>query len=180
MGEGNAAVIERFYTAFDRCDGDTMAACYAPDAHFNDPAFGDLSGTEAGAMWRMLTEGASDLSVELVEHHADAGSGSAHWIARYTFAATGRRVVNDIRADFRFADGLIVEHVDRFSFWRWSRQALGMPGLLLGWTPLLRSKVRGQAESASTSSPPRSHPRAALRGHAARNAGPDAGASAKR
>jgi hypothetical protein len=36
---------------------------------------------------------------------------------------------------------LIVEHVDRFNFWRWSRQALGLPGLVLGWTPVLRKKV---------------------------------------
>ena len=34
---------------------------------------------------------------------------------------------------------------DRFDFWRWSRQALGAPGVLLGWTPMLRGKVRGQA-----------------------------------
>jgi hypothetical protein len=30
-------------------------------------------------------------------------------------------------------------------FWPWSRQALGAPGLLLGWTPLLRAKVQRQA-----------------------------------
>ena len=48
-------------------------------------------------------------------------------------------------AAFRFRDGLIVEHRDRFDFWRWSRQALGAPGLLLGWTPMLRNKVRAQA-----------------------------------
>ena len=52
---------------------------------------------------------------------------------------------NDVRAAFRFRDGLIAEHDDRFSFWAWSRQALGPPGLLLGWTPLLRSKVGAQA-----------------------------------
>ncbi|MDB5894551.1 MAG: snoaL-like protein, partial [Rhodoferax sp.] len=27
----------------------------------------------------------------------------------------------------------------------WSRQALGAPGMLLGWTPMLRNKVRAQA-----------------------------------
>lgn len=27
---------------------------------------------------------------------------------------------------------------------RWSRQALGAPGYLLGWTPTLRHKVRAQ------------------------------------
>ena len=37
-------------------------------------------------------------------------------------------MVNDVRATFRIADGLIVDHVDRFSFWKWSRQALGHQG----------------------------------------------------
>ena len=117
----SAEQIERFYAAFDRRDGTAMAAMYAPDGHFRDPVFGDLTGAEAGAMWRMLTRTARDLKVELAEHD-DA---SARWIATYTFAATGRPVVNDVRATFRFADGLIVDHVDEFSFWKWSRQALG-------------------------------------------------------
>lgn len=135
-------VIERFYAAFDRNDGDAMAACYAPDARFSDPAFGELRGREIGEMWRMLTGRAKDLRVELREHDDT----SAHWIARYTFS-TGRKVVNDVRATFVFRDGLIAEHDDRFSFHAWSRQALGPAGLLLGWTPLLRAKVRSQARA---------------------------------
>ncbi len=134
--------IERFYAAFDRKDGDAMAACYAPGVRFSDPAFGELNGAEAGDMWRMLTGRAQDLTVTLAEHD----DSSAHWLADYTFAATGRKVHNDVRATFAFdADGLITEHVDRFSFHAWSRQALGPAGLLLGWTPLLRAKVRSQA-----------------------------------
>jgi ketosteroid isomerase-like protein len=147
MEHENSAMIARLYGAFDRRDGDAMAACYAPDGHFNDPVFGDLSGTEAGAMWRMLTARATDLRVELVDHRADDASGSAHWIARYRFAQTGRDVVNDVRAEFRFGGGAITDHVDRFDFWRWSRQALGTPGLAFGWTPLLRRKVGRDARA---------------------------------
>jgi ketosteroid isomerase-like protein len=137
--------IERFYTAFDRKDGDAMAACYAPDVRFSDPAFGELHGEEAGDMWRMLTSTPGALRVELHQHAAEGETGSAHWIAHYEFSKTGRHVVNDIRATFRFRDGLIAEHDDVFAFWRWSRQALGPAGLLLGWTPLLQAKVRKQA-----------------------------------
>ena len=143
----NTQLLERLYEAFDRRDGDAMAACYAPDARFNDPVFGDLTGEEAGAMWRMLTGRAADLRVELLEHQADDSCGSAHWVARYTFTQTGRAVVNDVHADFRFGGGAIAEHVDHFSFWRWSRQALGTPGVVLGWTPLLRRKVGGTARA---------------------------------
>ena len=52
----NAALIDRFYEAFARQDGETMAACYTADAHFHDPVFQDLHGPEVGAMWRMLCE----------------------------------------------------------------------------------------------------------------------------
>ena len=138
-------LIERFYTAFNERDGDTMAACYLPDARFHDPVFGDLTGEQAGDMWRMLTGRAKDLRVELVERSADDAGGSAHWRAYYTFAQTNRKVVNDIRATFRFRDGLIAEHVDRFSFWAWSRQALGPIGLVLGWNPVVRSSTSRKA-----------------------------------
>jgi uncharacterized protein len=143
----NDALIERFYAAFAARDGAAMAACYAPDVRFDDPVFTDLHGEEAGAMWRMLTGRATDLQVELHEHEAGEEHGSAHWIAHYTFTQTGRPVVNDVRASFRFRDGLIAEHQDRFDFHRWSRQALGTSGLLLGWTPLLRAAVRRRARA---------------------------------
>jgi ketosteroid isomerase-like protein len=141
----SAELIQRFYTAFAARDGDAMAACYAPGARFRDPAFGELHGTEVGDMWRMLTQTAGRLEIELAEHEAAGDRGTARWIARYDFTQTGRPVVNDVRATFRFEDGLIAEHVDDFSFHTWSKQALGAPGLLLGWTPLLRGAVRRKA-----------------------------------
>jgi ketosteroid isomerase-like protein len=143
--DANRALIERFYEAFGRCDGAEMTACYSDDAHFHDPAFGDLEGDEVGAMWRMLTGRAIDLEIELDEHDAGEGAGSAHWIARYTFS--GRPVVNDIRASFRFADGLIADHVDEFDFRRWARQALGPSGIAVGLLPPLRSAARRKARA---------------------------------
>ena len=151
MEERNRALIRTLYDSLDRHDGEGMAACYAPTAQFRDPAFGELSGAEAGDMWRMLTGRAEDLSVELADHDANDETGTAHWIAHYTFTDTGRPVVNDVRARFRFAAGLIVEHVDEFSFFGWSRQALGPLGLALGWTPLLpilvRRRTRGRLDA---------------------------------
>jgi ketosteroid isomerase-like protein len=143
--DANRETIERFYEAFGRCDGAAMSACYAPEARFEDPAFGELRGEQVGAMWRMLTARASDLEIELREHEAGEETGSAHWIARYTFS-TGRPVVNDIRASFRFSpDGRIVEHVDDFDFRNWAKQALGPAGHLVALLPPLRGKARAKA-----------------------------------
>jgi ketosteroid isomerase-like protein len=137
-------LIETFYAAFTKRDWSTMASCYHPDVHFSDEVF-DLHGAEAAMMWRMLCTNGRDLQLEFRDVQADADSGSAHWEARYTFSATGRRVHNVIDASFAFRDELIVRHIDRFDFWRWSRQALGAPGWLLGWSPTLRAKVRERA-----------------------------------
>jgi ketosteroid isomerase-like protein len=142
--DANRETIERFYAAFGECNGAAMTAEYTQDAHFRDPAFGDLQGADIGAMWRMLTSRATDLKIELHEHEADEESGSAHWIARYTFS-TGRPVVNDIQAKFRFADGKIVDHVDEFDFRHWAKQALGPTGTLVALLPPLRSKARAKA-----------------------------------
>ena len=144
--EANNQLIERLYEAFGRCDGEAMTACYAGDAHFHDPAFGDLHGPEVGAMWRMLTARATDLKSALHAPEAGEETGTAHWIARYTFS-TGRAVVNDIRANFRFADGLIADHVDDFDFRRWARQALGPTGTLVALVPPMRSAARRKART---------------------------------
>jgi ketosteroid isomerase-like protein len=146
----NQALVRRFYAAFAALDAGTMQACYAGDAAFRDEAFTLQGADQIGAMWRMLctateARGRDGWRLEVSDIEADAERGRAHWEAHYRFGAAGRRVHNRIDAEFRFRDGLIVAHHDRFPFWRWSRQALGLPGLLLGWTPFLQNKVRAQA-----------------------------------
>ncbi|HEX8954722.1 MAG TPA: nuclear transport factor 2 family protein [Burkholderiaceae bacterium] len=141
----NAELITKFYSAFQKLDAETMASCYAPDIHFTDPVFPSLHGAEASDMWRMLASRAKDFSLVFDGVEADEQTGKAHWVATYLFSQTGNIVVNDIQASFIFRDGKIVRHVDSFSLWRWSRQALGVKGLLLGWTPVVAGAVRKQA-----------------------------------
>jgi hypothetical protein len=141
----NEELITRFYTAFQKHDGEGMAACYGPAVRFSDPVFPDLEGERAKDMWRMLCEIGKDLVIEFSHVSANDGHGAAHWEAHYTFSRTGRKVHNIIDAHFHFHNGLISEHFDSFSFWRWSRQALGPAGLLLGWSPLLKGAVRKNA-----------------------------------
>jgi len=141
----NAALIARFYGAFSRRDVDAMLECYHPDVVFSDPVFGTLAAAETRAMWRMLNGRARDLRVEFRDVTANEHGGRARWDAWYTFAATGRAVHNRIRAEFQFADGLIVRHIDRFSLWRWAKMALGAKGGFLGWVPSVRSAIRAQA-----------------------------------
>jgi SnoaL-like domain len=139
--------IERFYAAFAKLDADTMKGCYARSATFEDEAFSLQGPDQIGGMWRMLcnttkAKGMAHWKLEVSNITAQ----SAHWEAHYLFSATGRIVHNKIDARFEFDDqGLITRHRDRFDFWSWSRQALGAPGLLMGWSPWLRGKVRAKA-----------------------------------
>ncbi len=141
--EANRELIRRLYDALDRHDGEGMAACYAASATFSDPVFTDLQEGRVKDMWRMLCSRTEDLSVDASEIEATDTEGSAHWVATYTF--DGRPVVNDIRAKFRFEEGLIVEHHDTFSLSKWAGQALGPVGKLLGWSPPVQGKIRKQA-----------------------------------
>ena len=136
------ATIETFYRAFAHRDHVGMAQCYAPDVSFSDPVFPALEGDEVRAMWHMLCDQGSDLSIEFSDVQSDGASGTAHWEAKYTFSPTGRPVHNRIDATFRFSDGLIVEHVDRFDLWAWSRQALGPIGVFTGWSGMAKEKIR--------------------------------------
>jgi hypothetical protein len=150
---GHADTIHRLYTAFAQLDAETMAQCYAPTVQFSDPVF-ELSGQrEVTSMWAMLCEATArrakaDWNLEYNQVSANDHEGRAHWDVHYRFSATGRLVLNRIDAHFHFnEDGLIIEHRDRFDFWTWSRQAFGVSGLLLGWTPFLKAKVRAQARA---------------------------------
>jgi limonene-1,2-epoxide hydrolase len=146
----NAELLHRFYAAFAALDADAMQACYATDARFQDEVFTLEGADQIGAMWRMLCEatqarGRDVWRIDASGIAADDAHGHAHWEARYRFGPGGRIVHNAIDARFDFRDGLIVRHHDRFDLWRWSRQALGLPGWLLGWTPWLRRRVQAQA-----------------------------------
>jgi hypothetical protein len=138
-------VAERFYEAFMVRDHYTMGLLYAEHATFSDPVFPLLNARGARLMWKMLLTRAEDLGIEVKIREDSPTQASVDWVAHYTFSATGRPVVNRVHTEMSISLGRIVSQVDRFSLWRWSSQALGIKGLLLGWTPMVRNKIRAQA-----------------------------------
>ena len=136
--------MTHFYSSLQAGDGDAMADCYGDNIVFEDPAFGELHGEDAGDMWRMLSSRGSDLKLNFRVLEASATAARVNWIATYTFSS-GRPVRNDIMATMMIEDGKIVDHRDVFDFWKWSSQALGLPGKLLGWSPPMKAKVRSGA-----------------------------------
>lgn len=142
----NAELISMFYAAFAAGDHATMASCYADDATFQDPVFGELDADEVRAMWRMFCTSGNDIETTFHDIVADDSAGSAHWEAIYPFPKTGRRVHNKIDASFGFRAGKIIRHTDHFDLYRWSRMALGPLGVALGWSPIVKDQIRSQAK----------------------------------
>jgi ketosteroid isomerase-like protein len=143
----NKAVIERFYSAFQKLDYKTMNDCYSDDVIFSDPVFLTLRADEVKSMWEMLCKNAKDFSltfsdIELI----DEEYATCKWIANYTFSKTGNKVTNNIKAFMRIKDGKIIEHSDAFRLSTWISQALGWKGVLLGWTGFMKKAVQNNAK----------------------------------
>jgi ketosteroid isomerase-like protein len=142
----NKQTIEIFYTAFQNLDHKTMNSCYSPDIVFSDPVFGVLKGDEVKAMWEMLCTNARDLSLNFSDIEAiDEEYYTCRWTASYTFSKTGKKVVNHIKAFMRLKNGVIIEHSDAFRLSTWIGQALGLKGVMLGWTGFMKRAVQKNA-----------------------------------
>ncbi|HYE55892.1 MAG TPA: nuclear transport factor 2 family protein, partial [Chitinophagaceae bacterium] len=145
-------------TAFQQLDHQTMNDCYSEYPIFNDAVFGILEGEEVWSMWEMLCTNARDFSLTFGNIQLlDEEYATCNWQATYTFSKTGRRVVNTIKAHMRIQDGKITEHTDQFDIWRWSRQALGLPGILLGWSGFFKNRIRLNARKSLAKFMARTH-----------------------
>jgi ketosteroid isomerase-like protein len=146
----NEKLIDHFYRSFASRDYRAMQDCYDDRAVFSDEVFQNLDAAEVKAMWEMLIKRGTDLEIRWQNVTAGEKSGSAEWIATYTFSQTGKKVENHIRAEFEFENAKIVKHTDTFDFYKWAAQALGLPGKLLGWSSFLKNKVRTNARNRLT------------------------------
>jgi len=117
-----------------------MAGLYHEQATFRDIAF-DLQGQKRiHAMWHRICEG--DIIVEIDSIEAVRETIIAHVVDRYTFTKTLRKVVNRITSQFRFCNGLIIEHHDTCNELDWARQAFGgIQGELAGRLGVLRRRA---------------------------------------
>jgi ketosteroid isomerase-like protein len=144
VGYPNAVLLDRLFTALDRHDHATMAACYQPDATFRDIAF-DLRGQrQIHSMWHMIC--LTDIRSQFQVVDADDRRGQVQVTDVYTFGGgrerPGRPVTNVIDSRFIFRDGLILEQRDSCDAHAWARAALGgVPGFLAGHLRFLRSAV---------------------------------------
>ncbi|WP_107040008.1 nuclear transport factor 2 family protein [Brumimicrobium mesophilum] len=139
----NSELIEKFYTSFSKGNYKGMIECYDDNVVFKDPAFGELKGERAKKMWEMLLSSkTSGIKISFNNVQVTSENGKANWTAKYVYGKSKRKVVNEVSAAFKFKDGKIIEHIDTFDLWKWTKQAMGIPGYLLGWSPFLKNKIQ--------------------------------------
>lgn len=142
----NEQIIEEFYSGFAAANSDTMNSCYHPEVVFQDPVFGVLQSQDVRDMWEMLiAKSAGNIAIKFSNVVSVGNTGTTNWNADYVFSSTNRKVHNVVQAQFEFKDGLIYRHVDSFDLYAWSKQAMGLKGLLLGWTPFFKRKIQQTA-----------------------------------
>lgn len=142
----NEQIIEEFYSGFAAANSDTMNSCYHPEVVFQDPVFGVLQSQDVRDMWEMLiAKSGGNIAIKFSNVVSVGNTGTTNWTADYVFSSTNRKVHNVVQAQFEFKDGLIFRHVDSFDLYAWSKQAMGLKGTLLGWTPFFKRKIQQTA-----------------------------------
>jgi hypothetical protein len=153
-------VVGRFFEALALSDWQTMARCYHDKASFSDPIYPDLREERIVYMWHELLAAATDnapkekstnrlnLTDLLLEYRilfGDERKAQVQWTATYRYGK--RSVRNEVLSTLAIWDDKIVRQVDEYNFWSWSRQALGLPGLVFGAMPWYQRSVQRSAQS---------------------------------
>ena len=142
----NEKILTKFYTAFANGDVASMCECYDSDIQFQDPAFGLLKGSDVCTMWKMLLEKSNGtIKIEFSNIKADEYRGHVKWIATYPFSKTKRTVINNVRSEFQFKNGLIYRQIDYFDIWKWSKQAFRFTDYIFSWTGYFQRKIEKKA-----------------------------------
>jgi hypothetical protein len=143
----SAKQLEDFFAAFKSLDSSEMFDLYSTEASFSDEVFSLQRKEDISRMWRFLVSNIARSGRDSwsLSYNVESDT-SASWEAKYLFCGTGRLVRNHVRSQFIFdSNGKVCQQIDTFDFWLWSRQALGLVGVLFGWTAFLKRKVRAKA-----------------------------------
>lgn len=145
----NEELLEKFYTSFAQKNHKGMIECYHEKIKFKDPVFGILIKSKACEMWKMLlSKKDNSFSISYSDIETSNNTGQINWVAEYNYGPQNRKVINKVSSKFTFSEGKIIEHIDYFNLWRWTRQAIGVKGYLLGWSIFMKHRIRLKANIA--------------------------------
>ena len=143
--ENNKQLIDIFYQGLASLDAQAMSNCYHAEAVFSDPVFGKLNYAEVTTMWQLLLR-SKDLKIQFQINSINEKSAKVYWQADYVYGKNKRKIHNRIKSLIQFREGKIYRHTDKFSLWKWSGQAMGFNGTLIGWTSFFRKRLQTQSK----------------------------------
>jgi hypothetical protein len=144
-----------YFEGFKNKNPEQMNALYKAgiDGIFNDPVFQNLNTFEVQSMWSMLLRASKDLTTTYKIVEVTDTTATVDWEAHYTYSATGRKVVNNVRSVMQIENGLIVKQNDSFDLGKWTGQALPpVVAQVFAWFPdltirkLARKNLNGYIE----------------------------------
>lgn len=143
--DNHLQLLQTFFTAFAKKDLNTMLDCYHENVIYDDVGFGKQKGENAKTVWRFLIKKVdANAQITFSNIQVSKDKGQANWVTKYTF--NQQKITNKITSTFYFQDGKIIYHKDNYSLWKWSQQAYGFIGYLIGWSPIFHWLVRWQMQ----------------------------------
>lgn len=135
--------IMAFFEAYSRRNTGDMCNRYSSLIYYSDPVFGLLKDEQVIKMWQFRVANSNELSL-IYGNISDRGDNyyTCEWTATYRFAPTGKKIIHKAKAYMKVEDGIITEHSDAYSFYKWIRQAYGISGWILGWSSVYKKRVR--------------------------------------
>ena len=142
------AIVERFFTHYQRHEFPAMHALLDPNVSFSDLAFARITGADVRAMWQWycVSTGTRPKPVDVRSIKVEDSTGNrvrAKYEVDYTLKG-GHHVRYVIQSKFELRDAKIVSQVDTptISNFQFARMVLGFPKCLLALTPFFRPIVR--------------------------------------
>ncbi len=144
MGNKSTEIVNTFYEALNKGDIKTIRQLYHPEAVYKSEMF-TLKGQEVFALWYTASQPEMNLKVECTSLKEVNNEVHTTWNISYQLSVVNRTVKLSEIGLFRFKDGKIIFHQDKYSFYSWCKQTFGPIGWLFGWTTWLKKRVSKQA-----------------------------------
>jgi ketosteroid isomerase-like protein len=149
----NWTLVEQHYKAIQAKDADAILAVYAADCRIDHPLIGRMSKDEFSKAVQAFIRQTPDYELEFQISHAGAQRVDAEWALTHVFHLTGRTIRLAGATTYFLSANRITRHIDQFDRRAWSRQAMGMTGLVLSFVPGWRSFVERELRRALGISP---------------------------
>jgi hypothetical protein len=137
----NWTIIDRLFKAFQSKDADAILAAYSAKCQFNHPLIGCMSKDEFSKAVQIFIRETPDYELAFQINHVSAKRVEVEWTMTHIFHLTGRIIKQNGKTTCFLSANSVVRQIDQFDRRIWSRQAMGVTGLVLSFVPGWKSFI---------------------------------------